>query len=131
MPQPQGASSTAGGRVDGSIGTAAVAADFVLGAGWGSSTFAVTAGSNAQRGEITITAVTGGGLAQATATCIFTFPDGAFASAPWLIPFTTNTNSIDTGRWAVTTTTTTAVTFTFSVLPVNAAVYKLRWHTFA
>lgn len=131
MAQPQGSSSTAGGRLDGSIGTAAVAADFVLGAGWGASTVAVTAGSNAQRGEITITCVTGGGLAQATATVVFTFPDGAYAAAPWVLPFTSNTNGIDTGRWVVTTTTTTAVTLTHSVLPVNAAVYKLRYFTIA
>ena len=41
-----------------SIGTAAVAGDFALGAGWGASTVAVTSGSNAQRGEITITGTT-------------------------------------------------------------------------
>ena len=127
MAQPQGNTSTAGGRLDGSIGTAAVAGDFALGAGWGASTVAVTSGSNAQRGEITITCATGGGLAQATATCTFTFPDGAYASAPWVIPHSTNTNGVDTGKWAVTTRSTTSVVLTFSVLPVNAAVYKLQY----
>lgn len=127
MAQPQGSSSTAGGRLDGSIGTAAVAADFALGAGWGASTVAVASGSNAQRGQITITCATGGGLAQATATCTFTFPDGAYASAPWVIPFSTNDNSIDTGRWAVTTRSTTSVVLTFSVLPVNAKIYVMNY----
>ena len=127
MAQPQGNTSTSGGRLDGSIGTAAVAGDFALGAGWGASTVAVTSGSNAQRGEITITCATGGGLAQATATCTFTFPDGAYASAPWIIPHSTNTNGVDTGKWAVTTRSTTSVVLTFSVLPVNAAVYKLQY----
>ena len=127
MAQPQGSSSTAGGRLDGSIGTAAASTDFALGAGWGASTVAVTSGSNAQRGEITITCATGGGLAQATATCTFTFPDGAYASAPWVIPHSTNTNGVDTGKWAVTTRSTTSVVLTFSVLPVNAAVYKLQY----
>lgn len=127
MPQAQGASSTAGGRLDGSIGTAAVAGDFALGAGWGATTKAVTSGSNAQRGEIVLTAATGGGLAQATATMTFTFPDGAYASAPWVYVETTNDNSIDTGRWEVTTRTTTSVVLTFSVLPVNAKIYKARY----
>ena|SRR5689334_10050594 len=127
MAQPQGPSTTAGGRLDGSIGTAAVAGDFALGAGWGAGTKAVTTGSNAQRGELVITAVTGGGLAQATATVVFTFPDGAYASAPWVYVDETNDNSIDTGRFAVTTVTTTAVTLTFSLLPVNTKIYKLRY----
>ena len=45
--------------------TALVAGDFALGAGWGASTVAVTAGSNDHFGSIVITAATGGGLAQA------------------------------------------------------------------
>lgn len=127
MAQPQGSSSTAAGRLDGSIGTAAVSADFALGAGWGASTVAVASGSNAQRGQITITCATGGGLAQATATCTFTFPDGAYASAPWVIPHSTNSNGVDAGKWAVTTRSTTSVVLTFSVLPVNAATYVLNY----
>ena len=127
MAQPQGASTTAAGRLDGSVGTAAVSGDFALGAGWGAGTKALTTGSNAQRGELAITAITGGGLAQATATVIFTFPDGAYASAPFVYVDETNDNSIDTGRFAITAVTTTAVTFTFSLLPVTTKVYKLRY----
>lgn len=131
MAQAQGIQSTAGGRLDGSIGTAAVAGDFALGAGWGGSTKAVTSGSNAQRGTLTITGVTGGGLAQATATVVFTFPDGAYASAPFVFTSSSNDNSIDTGRFAVTSVTTTAVTWTFSVAPVNAKIYKLHYEVVA
>ena len=128
MPQPQGSSSTAGGRLDGSIGTAVAASNFAFGAGWGASTVsAVATGSTDQRGQITITCATGGGLAQATATLTFTFADGAYASAPWIIPHSTNSNGVDTGKWDVTTRTTTTVVLTFSVLPVNAATYKLGW----
>ena len=127
MAQPQGISTTAAGRLDGSIGTAAAAADFALGAGWGSSTKVVTAGSTAQRGELVITAVTGGGLAQATATVVFTFPDGAYASAPFILHDSDNDNSLDTGRFTLTAKTTTTAHFTFSLLPVNAKIYKLRY----
>lgn len=129
MAQPQGAKTTAGGRLDGSVGTAVASGDFTLGAGWGAdATIAVTSGSTVNRGEATITAVVGGGaMSQATATVVFTYPDGAFASAPWFLVTTTNDNSIDTGRFAVTTTTTTAVTLTHSVLPVTTKIYKFRW----
>ena len=128
MGQPQGNSTTAAGRLDGSIGTVhTTTGAFALGAGWGGSTMAITAGSTDQRGELTITGVTGGGLAQATATVTFTFADGAYAAAPWPFTDTDNDNSIDTGRFAVTTRSTTAIVWTFSVLPVNTKIYKLRW----
>jgi len=127
MAQPQGPKITAGGRLDGSVGTAVAAGDFALGAGWGGSTLAVTSGSTVGRGEFTITCATGGGLAQATATVAFTYPDGAFASAPFFVCDSDNDNSIDTGRFTKTTTTTTVHTWTFSVLPVNAKIYKCRW----
>jgi hypothetical protein len=129
MGQPQGAKTTAAGRLDGSVGTAVAASHFALGVGWGAdATIAVTSGSTVGRGEATITAVVGGGaMAQATATVAFTYPDGAFEAAPFFLTNTTNDNSIDTGRFANTTTTTTVQTWTFSVLPVTTKVYKLRW----
>lgn len=130
MAQKQGNSSTAGGRLDGSIGTASVAADFVLGAGWGGSTFEVTAGSNDQRGELIITCATGGGLAQATATIVHTYKDGAWAAKPWCTVKCTNDNSLTAASdWTVaqSTTTTTACTWTFQVLPVNAKIYTVRY----
>lgn len=128
MAQAQGVSTTASGRIDGSLGTVhTTTAAFVLGAGWGASTMAITSGSTDQRGELTITCATGGGLAQATATVTMTFLDGAYAAAPWPLTNSDNDNSIDTGRFAVTSRSTTAVVWTFSVLPVNTKIYKLRW----
>lgn len=130
MPQPEGPSSTRGGRLNGSVGTAVAATDFVLGAGWGDSTIEVTDGSTVSRGEMVITCVTGGGLAQATATCIFTYPDGAFRAKPWFEVKCTNDNSLTAASdWTVTqaATTTTASTWTFQVLPVNDKTYTVRW----
>lgn len=127
MGQNLGPNSTAGGILAGHLGNTVAASDFALGAGWGGSTIAVTSGSTVHRGQATITCATGGGLAQATATVTLTYPGGAFPTAPWIIPHTTNDNSVDTGRFAVTTLAAASVVLTFSVLPVNAKVYVLNW----
>jgi hypothetical protein len=127
MPQLQGGSSPKGGRLDGSLQkTALAASNFALGVGWGATgSLSLTAGSTDQRGSFAITAA-GAGLAQATATIVLTFADGAYASAPFCLVTTTNTNSIDTGHvtWSATTT---ALTLTFSLLPVAAAVYTFTY----
>lgn len=127
MPQKQGVSSTAGGRVDGSIGTAITSSNVALGVGWGDGSVALAlgTGSNDQRGKISVTSA-GANQAQATATVVLTFADGAYASAPFTIVTTTNNNSIDTGHvtWS---TTTTAMTLTHSLLPVDTKVYVFTY----
>lgn len=131
MAQLQGKSSTDGGRLDGSVQKTTLAAShFALGAGWGGSSLTVTAGSTDQRGEIVITAATGGGLAQATATITMTYADGAYAAAPWTVAAVTSTSAVDEGHLICVNTTTT-LTMTYSVLPVNTKVYTIRWHTIA
>jgi hypothetical protein len=130
MAQKQGFTSAGGARPDGTIAHTAVAADFVLGAGWGDSTYVVTSGSTDVRGEIVITAVTGGGLAQATATIVHTYNGGAWAAKPWPKVKCTNDNSLTAAAdWTVTqaATTTTASTWTFQVLPVNGKIYTVRY----
>lgn len=108
-------------------GTAVVAGDFVLGAGWGSTGSAtVTAGSTDQGGELVITA-SGSSYAQATATVVFTFKDGAFPRAPvYLVTSSTDQSLTEVGGWAQTSTTT-ALTLTYGVLPVSTKIYKLRY----
>lgn len=124
MPQNEGRTNK---RLNGSAGTAAVAADFVLGAGWGgAATCTVLAGSNAQRGQISITASTTT-PAQATASVVFTFPDGAWAAAPKCIVTTTNNNSLTAASAFTWSTTTTACTFQHSILPVDTKVYVLNY----
>ena len=127
MAQLQGPNTTQGGRLDGSVQkTAAAASNFVLGAGWGSTRSAtLTSGSTDQRGRLTITA-SGSSYAQATATVVQTFADGAYASAPFVIATITSTSAIDEGHvtWS---STTTAVTYTYSVLPVSTKVYTLTY----
>jgi hypothetical protein len=127
MPQLQGTSSSSGGRLDGSLQRTTLAAShFTVGAGWGTeAVLAITTGSTDQRGKFTVTASTTG-VAQATATVVITFADGAWAAAPFCVVTTTNNNSIDTGHvtWS---STTTALTLTFSLLPVDTKVYTFTY----
>jgi hypothetical protein len=127
MAQQEGISSTAGGRLNGSIQkTATAASNFALGAGWGTTASAtLLTGSTDQRGVLTITSG-GTGQSQATATVVFTYADGAYASAPFPIVTVTSNSSIDEGH-VVVTSTTTATTITFSVLPVDTKIYILRY----
>lgn len=127
MAQQQGNSSASGGRLDGSLQkTAAAVGDFALGAGWGgTATAALTAGSTDQRGTLTITA-SATTPAQATATVVHTFADGAYASAPFPQVIVTSNSAIDEGH-VVVTTTTTAATWTFSVLPVATKIYIFHY----
>ena len=126
MPQPQGPKTTRGGRLSCEVGTDLVAGNVALGAGWGDGTLAITAGSNDVAGKLVVTAITGGGLAQATATITVTFADGAYNAAPFIIVTTTNDNSIDTGH-ATWTSTTTGFVLTFSLLPVTTKIYSFTY----
>ncbi len=118
MAQPLGASTTATGRIGAQIGTVTVAADYVLGAGWGAtgSVTDVRTGSHDQAGQFTITAA-GGSYAQATATITLTFKDGAYPAAPRTV-IITNVNgvAIDTGHNSYTCSTT-ALVIAYKVLP--------------
>lgn len=115
------------GRIDGSSGTALAAGSVAIGVGWGTTgTAAITSGSNDQAGQIVVTA-SGASFAQATATVVITFGDGAYASTPrCVLVTTTNDNSIDTGHCTYSCTTT-ALTITFSLLPVDTKIYKINY----
>lgn len=131
MAQIQGSSSANAGRLDGSIGTALVAGDITLGAGWGTTPIlAITSGSNDQRGTLTITC--DATAAQATATVAITFSDGAWASAPFAKAMVHSDSAItDTGHIRVTTVTTTVLTLTLDVLPVDTKIYVIRYECVA
>ncbi len=129
MAQPQGSSSTSGGRLDGSIGTASTAAAFALGVGWGDGTLVktVAAHSKDQRGQIAITSV-GSNQAQATADVTYTFMDGAYASTPQgFVNLQTNDNAITERQPTAVVTSTTALAWRNSVLPVATKIYTFAW----
>lgn len=129
MGQKQGNTSTSGGRLDGSIGTATVAASHIaIGAGWGTvATVTVAAGSTDQRGSCTVTASTTG-VSQATATVTLTFADGAYASTPFgFVNLQDNTNAITERQPTDVACTTTALSWTNSVLPVDTKTYTFNW----
>lgn len=122
--QKQGASSPS----DGGNARTALAAHFTLGAGWGSSTFEVTAGSTDKRGELVITCVAGAGLAQATATIVHAYDE--WAAKPWAEVKCTNNNSLTAVHEFTVTqaaTTTTACTWTSQIIPVDTKVYTVRY----
>ncbi len=133
MPQIQGPQTSSGGRLDGSLATTITAANVALGVGWGNGTLvlAIVAGSNCQRGSLTVTSV-GAAQAQATATVTITFPEGAYASTPFaLVNLQDNTQAITDGQPTDVACSTTALSWTHSVLPVDTKTYTFAWHVVA
>ncbi len=128
MPPKQGSKSSSGGRLDGSNGTAVAAANFVLGAGWGSAaTHTVTAGSTDVRGQIVITASTTT-PAQATSTVTMTFTDGAYAAAPFpIVQLATSTQAVADAQPTAVVATTTTLVWKSGVLPVDTKVYTYNY----
>jgi hypothetical protein len=109
--------------------TAMVAAThWALGAGWGDSTKALTTGANDVAGEIVVTAVTGGGLAQATATLTATFTS-AYAAAPRVVIVTMwNDNDVTTQFCCkVSSISTTGFVITCPTIPVNTKIYHFNY----
>lgn len=127
--QSQGTSTTMEGRLGGEIGTATVAADYALGAGWGTtaSVSSVVSGSNDQRGRVQVTSA-GASQAQATATVTLTFHDGAWAAKPWcLVKLVQDSNGAAEAPPTAQTETTTTFQWTHAVLPVAAATYTFEY----
>lgn len=133
MAQKQGNSSTAGGRLDGSIGKLVVAGDIALGVGWGDGTLVktVATGSTDQRGSCTITSV-GANQAQATATVELTFADGAYASTPFaLCALVDNSEGVTVAQPTDVVATTTALSWLHAVIPVDTKTYTFTWAVIA
>lgn len=129
MTQMQGDRTSAGGRLDGSNASPVAAANFVLGAGWGNTpaTIVVAAGSTDQRGSVLITSK-GTGQAQATATVILTFADGAYEKTPFaIVMLTDNSNAITTAQPQGQVISTTALQWAASVLPVDTKTYTFTY----
>lgn len=129
MPQPEGNSSASTGRIGAQIGTPAVAANFALGAGWGTTaSVSVGAGSNDQAGTITITSA-GTGQAQATADVTFTFADGAYAATPRaaLLSLLNSSNAVNEAGQTNGSVSTTQLIWRHGVLPVATKTYKYAY----
>lgn len=107
-------------------GIAVVAADFALGAGFGSTaSVAVAAGSDDRRGQIAVTAA-GSGFAQATATVTLTFKRGGYAAVPFA-QVTVVSDTSAAGETAYAQATATTLVITHQVLPVTAKVYTYTY----
>lgn len=112
-------------------GTALVAGDIALSAGWGTSpTLTINRGVD-QAASIQITAKA---TVAANPTVVVTFHDGTFTQIPVVVACRTDVTSANstptaaiTNQWAVTTVTATAVTFTFVGTPVANSIYGLAY----
>lgn len=113
-------------RVRASLGTALVAGDFALSAGWGNTASVGSVSGTDQFCQFTITSAgTGQG---ASPTCILTFKDGTWTSAPIVQVNRQEFANQATMTFTVTTVTATAVTLTFNGTPVAAETYRLTLH---
>ena len=134
MTQQQGNKVTSAGRLDGSLQREVLtSANFALGVGWGDGAVVITVaeGSTDQRGSVSIKSV-GSNQAQATATVVLTFADGAYASTPFaLVSLNNNDNAVTTAQPQAVAATTTTLSWTQAVLPVANKTYTFAWAVIA
>jgi hypothetical protein len=107
-----------------SQGTALVAGDFAISAGWGTTaTKTVGANSRDSGGNITIGSAGTGQAANPTIT--LTFKDGAFGAAPRAL--VVRNGGVTLASVPTWTTTTTTLVITFNGTPVAANNYGFEW----
>lgn len=102
-------------------GTAHVAGDYALSAGWGASGAVTVTGARDTGGRISV-ACAGAGVA-ANPTVALTFKDGTWGTAPAVVISRGDTAAPTTGFWALTSISATVATWTFIGLPVAGSSY--------
>ena len=113
-------------RLGASQGTALAAGDFALSAGWGTTASVGTISGTDQWCQFTVTSAgTGQG---ASPTCVLTFKDGSWTTAPIVQVNRQEFANQATVTFTVTTVTATAVTLTFNGTPVAAETYRVTLH---
>lgn len=115
-------------RFSATQGTALVAGDFALSAGWGdtATVSAVYAGSEDTSGGVQVTC-NGTGIA-ANPTITLTFKDGTFTNSPNIIAVRALSNGVDQPTipfWP--SASATVATFTFMGTPIAGQLYEVRW----
>jgi len=111
-----------------SEGTAIVAGDFALSAGWGDTASVASAGGTDAQGFVEVQA-NGSGIA-ADPTITLTFTDGAWGSAPVAILQRNDTSSpLPTAAYLTYTSTTTDLVIAFRGTPVSGNTYRIEWRT--
>lgn len=106
-------------------GTAHVAGDYVLSAGWGD-TATISPTCQDTRGVFAVTC--GGAGIAANPTVALTFKDGTFGVSPTIICTRYDINAPATGTFVMTARSATACTFTFLETPVNTTIYSCGFH---
>ncbi len=106
-------------RLKGGVGgTALVAGDFVLSAGWGTTASVSAISATDHGGKFQVNAAGTGFAADCTVT--MTFKDGAWPVAPVAIVKRNGGNGTVEATW---TTTTTTMVLSYSGVPINGGVY--------
>ena len=106
-------------------GTDHDAADYALSGGWGATATLAVVDAPDLRGIVDVSAA-GAGQA-ANPTVVLTFADGAYTSAPNVVPNRGDTLAT-AGEWRVTAQAGGSVTFTFIGTPVATETYRLLYH---
>jgi len=125
MAQPLVPGTLAATTINGSHGTATVAGDIVVGAGFGTTPVLALTRCNDRRGLIQVTC--DATAAQATATLVYTFSDGAYSAAPAPIVNVYSDSAITDSGSVRAVATTTALTITLDVLPVDTKIYNFTY----
>ena len=109
-------------------GTALVAGDFALSAGWGTTaSIAVTSTAKDQRGGFGVTC--NGASIAANPDVTLTFKDSLFPEIPAVVIVKAEITPVapTTAYWAILSTTTGSVTFLFVGTPVAGSTYSARY----
>jgi hypothetical protein len=107
-------------RVEGT-GTAHVAGDYALSAGWGNTASVSAVAARDTGGRVTVTC-NGSGIG-ANPTVTLTFKDGTWTTIPAIVVSRGDATAPTTGFWALTTPSATAPVFTFVGTPVAGSTY--------
>lgn len=111
------------GRRFAGTGTAHVAGDYALSAGWGTTATVSAVSAKDTSGRVTVSSAGTGQTANPTVT--LTFKDGTWTTIPNLVAARGELNSPAGSDWMITSVTATQVVFTFQGTPVAGTTYVL------
>ena len=107
-------------------GTAHVAGDYALSAGWGNTATVSTVAARDTGGRVSITC--GGSGIAANPTVTLTYKDGTWTTVPTCVPCRSDINAPATAPFVPTSDTATTFVLTFLGTPVAGTIYTFSFH---
>lgn len=107
-------------------GTAHVAGDYALSAGWGNTATVSTVAARDTGGRVSITC--GGSGIAANPTVTLTYKDGTWTTVPTCVPQRSDINAPETAEFRPTSDTATTFVLTFLGTPVSGTIYTFSFH---